>query len=338
MKKGIFHHHSESGFTMTEILIAAGLSALVAGGAAYVFTNVTKQREQAHKSLENMSDEKLAERVIIKDLMRSSPSFNILKSKFFDYIPDGRCVLDCTRTHRMEQKGEFWVLIADSEDMGTPIAFDPPEAYQITTAEDGTVTAVTFDLAKLKTYMNKKNEKTDEKIFGKMWEKQNFLMFYTPVPLRVLPTDPVPRFFGFVAQVDSGASGINLVNPTVHTAEGVEDSAFSMNHPISGAVVNSVDQMLRSVPPVGGTGTLLFVRPVKLVRYKIDEKGTFSRAEIKQMSGAQAPSEFVIARKVKHVEFSRDTIASTVIKYSLKWDKPVSASLPAAAASPSAGP
>lgn len=268
---------NNKGFTLTETIVAVGLLAVVSGATAMIIAESSKSLRALEKDISDATESEIAERVLMRDLKLSEPSFNNIimrddkNSDFFDFVADAVdkvAVENSPRDYTLDIKGKstFTILTVD-EAPGGAIFYDPVMAYivgQEPTDWDKAASLAFVSLNK-NGYLQTQNPA--------YWLPGRILLLDTPIAIRGMnangPNYKVsPRSPSFIGVVPQGTAPLQTIN--VPKLPGL----FNTSHPLfPNKIINSEDVFLRSVPPAGGGAALVRLRAVRMIQYELVSTG-----------------------------------------------------------------
>lgn len=311
------------GFTITELIVGLGLSMLVSIVTMTAMGMFTFQQKRSQAASTEYIDKTIAERVLLLDLRHADPSFNNMKGNiggFFDYFPD----VPATQIQNRERSltlsldkaadpgalNEVFFLVLDIKaGMKPMIIYDPIAAYAVG------ATPADFNVAATLTYMGIDNKRflSDQE---DVWVQNQFYMFDSPARFRPIGADPLavpprsPIFIGL-------ASGGDLI------ANSTMSQRVNMGMPWSASsqAFASADSYLRNLPPIGGGQSVVRLKAVKLLRYYLEPMpgGQAGSRFLRQaLAHTGFSPSFLIADKVKKVEFVRRDVTSREIVFGIE--------------------
>lgn len=308
---------SQKGFTLLETLISVALIGMLLTVLMSVENLVNKEKNKMMSRLDSSIDTLVGERTLYLDFRGLSPSFNLLKVgddrggnlHFFDYyfdVPEGLITPNPKdRQFTLEPgKNIFYILHQDPE-AGALLNFDPVAAYDVG------ATPVNFNEAARLTYISVNKNRWISSQRPHFWQQDKLLLFDTNVYLRRSnPVDmteaPVsPAFLGEVKIQNNQIVGPDLsqyLKTTYRTA----------------------DAFLRDLPSRGGGQPFVKVRSVRLYRYYLqaytDHRvvGSPSRLIRDEYINGKFDRPHMISDRVRVVKFSRESVMSKVVRFSIE--------------------
>lgn len=268
---------NNKGFTITETLIAVGLLAIVSGATAMIIAESTKSLKALEKDISDATESEIAERVLMRDLKLSEPSFNNIimrddkNADFFDFVADAVdkvAVENSPRDYTLSVKGKntFTILVAD-EAPGGAIFYEPVMAYDVGAEpiDWDKAATLTFNSLNKNGYLQTQNPA--------YWNPGRVLLLDTPIAIRGMSSNGPnykvsPRSPSYIGSVPTGNGPLNTIN--IPKASGL----FNTSHPLfPNKIINSEDVFLRSVPPAGGGAALVRLRAVRIIQYELVDIG-----------------------------------------------------------------
>lgn len=312
---------SQRGFTMIEVAIAMGLSAIVLAVVVTSIFNLTKNQNDISTKIAATVDALLGENSIFVDLRNIEPSFNNVIAQddqnlsFFEHYPDvpESMLTNRSRTITLSLTGtkEFYFLQTDLM-AGPMLVYDPALAYIIGPPPSNPSEAASLTFSSI----NKNGAVSSQRPL--FWVEGKTLLMDTPARVRPIVNNQInlltpPRSSIFVGRV----TGQNLIMDTELS------SRLMTTHPSTGAQVADPDTFLRTVPSMGGGSSYVRVRPVRLVRYYLEPQAdsTIKGAAILKKSvysDGQFSAPFVIMDQIKTIQFHRESVTQKVMTFSIE--------------------
>ena len=325
---------SRDGFTVVEIFVGMAITAVILGVTLNTILSANKQSNQSMKDMLSVADQVIADRQLWFDLRTISSSFNSLNvpddngQNFFDYASDSQCTSNCTRSFTLgyDNNAEM-VFIAGEDSVAPPVMYDPVGAYNATPGPN-------FNVAGTLTFMglNYKPAAQPEGTMELLYPPANYpefwapakrlLLLYSPIVMREAPGG-VPNMAkhprGSYVLVNYDLRDDLNAAPALVTLGGRTISS----HPSDASVdIDSVDKFFRTLPPVGGSVGLSFVKPVMALRYQVvaindpdapgGQSGQLRRSVWDANAGTWGSSQ-TISEGLKNVIFCRSSISLPAI-------------------------
>ncbi|WP_374030778.1 prepilin-type cleavage/methylation domain-containing protein [Bdellovibrio bacteriovorus] len=242
-----------------------------------------KTKKEITNEIEDKVDNILAERMILRDLKYSEPSFNNViitddnGRAFFDYVADvtQSSVDNAPRKLTLEagRRNEF-IFIATNEKMGGSMMYAPSNAYQVGTPPGDPFVAATLTFVSL----NKDNivQFSDPQGLGRYWQAGNVLMLDTPTMVRQM-TASGPDY-SKPARSPIFLGTVQSPGPTRLIALNIPGFINTTNPMYPSETIGDEDKFLRDIPPMGGAAPLVRLKVVSIIKYYLqkDTKGNRS--------------------------------------------------------------
>lgn len=302
------------GFSMVEMLIAMGLSAIVIGAANYMIGDNHKYQALIGKKMEQSSDLTLGRAIIYKDLRLSSPTFYFFNTKanfyeFGDY--DESRPSNCMTFSGTEK--EFWFTTLRQACRGLEIKLSAVGDSFWVAAEDnatgsgGTmlspedvIPGASIDKDALHDFLVNSNIMVSGKA------DRNYKV---QASTSILIGDQL-RSYGAIFNADT----LELVYKDV--LYDIPDD-FCKTSKLAGGQINSLEDFLRCLP---GSGVpRVKVTPINLIKYEVakkDGKGPCGKVTYLQRTttrSGRSDAGFGLLDNLSSVRFYRDNTASTSI-------------------------
>jgi type II secretory pathway pseudopilin PulG len=318
----------QSGFSLAEVLVGIGLTAVMGTIMTLAFSDTMKSTKEIKNNLENTTDALLAENSVYVDFKNVDPSFNQMnilddnKLNFYDYypdVPDHMMTGTRKRTVTLQLNGtmEFYFLQTDPVG-GSTLLYDPVLAYNVGPPPKD------FNLAADLTFVSLNKDNVIKKQRALFWNEGRLLMLDTPVRVRPVVNNQVnlliaPRSPIFVGRVS---------NEQLVMDEEIK-KVVNIAHPETGAFITSVDQFLRNLPTMGGGQTFVRIRPVRLVRYYIEQQPKQFENETPRFrlfkavyeNGKYSDKPFMVTDGLKMVRFTRDSVTEKMLRFEIVKQK-----------------
>lgn len=311
---------NQKGFTLAETLVGVSLLAIVGMVAASFFTFSTKTQKEIVNELEDSTDNVIAERMLLRDLKMSEPSFNnILVSDdnglgFFDFDTDRstRSVDEKARKISLSISGktEFTFMITNDK-LGGTLMYTPSLAYKIPYVPADPNTAAPLNFVSL----NQNSEVT--KANSKFWQPGVVLMLDTPALVREMTSfgpnyNRPPRSPVFIGVVQG-------VGETKLAALGIANFINKTNPMYPNETIDSEDAFLRDIPPMGGAAPLVRLKAVGVIKYYLDKDKTTGKVNLWRSlySGNKFQNGVLVASEVEGVVFSRKNPQDSLVSFEI---------------------
>lgn len=332
------HIHNNKGVTITELLIAIGLSSIVGLGVFQVLNDNNSMQKMFSQKMDDQIESNLADKLILRDLRAAGPSMNNLKVtddknlNFYDFEPDRssafyRGQTTASRTVTLKEGGNTFMYFLAFDDLRGKGLF----ADAVTFFEVGPPPANIYQPASL-TYrgLNYNNYLMAKDSAGK---DLNNPLLMNPINLGKLvlvdsssymPTAPLrPAVFigkivqsGALVDVQKIADG---AIPKDKSNKPIWD--YKITTPLNTVVEpTNFTQYMYNLPPVGANGASVRIKPVRLYKYELDcadpANCILKRHDVLHGASAQA---IPLMRGFNCVRFTRNDIATSI--FQVKTDK-----------------
>lgn len=315
------------GFSVTELIVVVGLSAIVLLGSLNVMTFLKVSSNKAQLLSELSISRSIGNRFLWIHFKNSAPSFNFLRGssfaddngrQFYDYIPDypssafsppnNKRVL----TLSPQGRNSFVVMIVNN------IVRDPGKGYSNTLYADpasffdisGSTGALSY--TKLMNYFTLQNPK-----FLASGGVSSLINFFSPIVIR-----------NSAHQNDFPPAVPNSVSMVVR----YEGNAFvkddfggvvNYENALTGTNQANLEQFIRELPPSGGGIPPFMIRSVRLLKYEIVSHDTNLEVpsydlRYSEWSGSDWVRPVVVASKVTKLILTRPDITNVLITAKLE--------------------
>lgn len=319
---------NKQGFTFVEVVMAGAIGVVIIYFGFNYFANQNKDTTRTQTMLENALEGLTFEERIRKDMFEMKYSYNTLLMKddnnkiFFDYLSEGNCETDCSRTLTINGKNgkEIYFIIKDNS-AAVEQLFAPESAYDITGRSD-TNSNLSFNS------LNKDNNLGLKKFTP--WDipkgiTGRLILVYSPIyvyaPTAVLGETP-GRMIQYLGWLNASNLNGKLVREKIVTAQG---NIFPEKDVRYDDDIDSEDKMLRRVPYTSGLGVFVMVAPVKVIRFKvinvIEGGKTIGKLYREELLPSLKYSQMVYATNIEEVKFYRQSISNTSIDIQIKYQK-----------------
>jgi ribosomal protein L25 (general stress protein Ctc) len=321
------------GFTITELLIAMGLTVIVGLGIFQALTNSSQMTKAFSEKMDDRVEAKLGDKLLVRDLRNAGASLNNVYAKddhgnnFFDH--------DVNRSsefyRKQNRKNRVLTLSKDGTKTFHFLAFDTLRgtglfADAVTFFEVGAPPANPYAPASL-TYkgMNYNNYLTATNSEG---EPINNPLLIDPVNLDKLilvdsssymPTEPARPavFIGKITKVKSIYDVLKLGDSSIPKINGTPMWNYNITTPKNTIVKPSnFEEFMYNLPPVGANGASVRIKPVRIFKYELDcvtDKTECILYRHDVLHGASS-QKIPVLRGFNKIVFLRDDIATSVFK------------------------
>lgn len=313
---------NQKGFTLAEMVVGVALMGILGMVAASFFFFTAKTKNEITNEIEEKVDNIIAERMLLKDLKLSEPSFNNLVvvddrgHRFFDFITDitesGLNTGERLLTLEFGRRNEFVFLIT-RERVSESLMYSPAAAYDIG-APSGNPN-VASDLS----FRSLNKDKLVELSKPAFWQIGSILMLDSPAAVRAMTaTGPdysrparSPIFVGVVTTL-----GQSRLTPLSYSIPNFLDTSHPM---YPSETIISEDAFFRDIPPMGGAAPLVRLKSVSVVKYYL-EKDKEGKVNLLRSiyTGQTFPQGQLFAADIKKVQFKRNDAHDALIYYMIE--------------------
>lgn len=360
---------SQRGFTLLEIVMALGLAGLVSVAVFTFYTTFTKSIFQLSDEIEVSQDLESGQRIMLRDLKLMDPSFGVVtveddfSKPFFEVFNDlPEDELDASikvndpkdPTHPFKRqvtlkaggRTEITLLLHDTNAHSfATLNYDPSWAYAMLSKADWSGTPGNVEYRHVNwvkpapnghpamiSSMRPAEYVGGKKVRNGYWNKGQLLMFDMPAvfrsPAQITERNkyaPRPPFFvGRVAGNNTDAA-FNI-DPEVR-------KIVNTTHPITPTYdILSAHDFLWGLPSVAGGMPTVRLRPVKLVKYYVEEmypdEKTKAKPDPKRLGLVRLfrwvytdgkwdknVNHFMIAEKLKALQFRRNSVTTKAVLF-----------------------
>lgn len=315
---------NKKGFTLAEVLVGVALLSIVGMVAAafFVFTNKTKT--EIVNDLEDKTDTIIAERILLRDLKYSEPSFNNVAITddagrvFFDYDAERsqKAIDSLPRkiTLTADNKKEFTFMIVNDK-LGATMMYTPRLAYKIPYVPKDPNVAAPLNFVSL----NQGNTVTQAN--SRFWQPGVVLMLDTPAMVREM-TAFGPNY-SRPARSPIFVGSVQAVGETKLAALSIPGLLNRSNPMYPNETIDSEDSFLRDIPPMGGAAPLVRLKAVGVIKYYISQDPVTKKVNLLRslFDGRTFPAGQLIASDVQRVEFSRKDPHDSLVYFNIVRSK-----------------
>lgn len=308
---------NQKGFTLIEVMIAAGLLGALALMSSSIMT-ITMNTQQKIKAASLLATETLlAEGAIYADLRNLDSSFGQITMldkdhlNFFDDfadVPEAYLKSAASRTVVLNDETDEFVFIQLDATAGPTLVYDPVMAYKVGDAPDSVTTAATLDFISL----NQNNIIFDQR--PHFWKNGQYLFLDTSTKLRPVTAGA----YNFLSAPRS-ISFLGVVRDQQFLPVAELNQYLNQKDPLTGKTINSADEFFRNLSSSGGAPPFVRIRAIKFVRYyleKMNGKSTFKLMK-STTSTAGSSRPFMLIDNVETVEFKRPLVNQKIIQFKI---------------------
>ena len=330
MKKNLKKQiHNQKGMTITEIIIALGITSILAVIGMQVMQNVMTANKSINTKLDQQIDLHLGDRVLLQDIRVAVPSMNFIRlrddngNSFFDYDIDRSSAFYTSqrlksRTFTLSKNGkkEFYFVSTD-ESRGESLFADAVTFFNSGGSPVNAFSPTTLTYAGV----NKSGYLTTNG--PKMLQDGKLLMVDSSSLMSTLPIKPT----SFLGVMKTSGDVVDLIRATPPDIKG----AYVFNYNIKmqdGSIDAPINfkTFMYFLPPVGSSGGSVRIKPVNLYKYQLDcsQPDVYKDCVLNRISmtlsagAAQEGIKIPVIAGFDRIIFSRDDLSSTVIKIDLE--------------------
>ena len=325
---------NSKGLTITELMIAIGLSSIVGVAVFEVLKDSTNMQKKISEKLDLQIETALGDQIIVRDLRNSGSSLNNLTVKddnnlnFYDFEPDRsstfyRSQNNKERTFTLKKGGKtyFYVLAFDNL-RGKGLFADAVTFFQVGSppANPNQPASLTYRGLNYNNYLTAKDSENNDINNPALITTANLNKLVLVDSSSYMPVTPLRPAVFIGKIVKSGAMyDIEKISATAipKNAQNVAIWNYDIRTPVNTTIVPAnFEQFMYNLPPVGANGASVRIKPIRLFKYELDcvtdpKECTLSRRDILHGSSAQ---KIPILRGFEQVSFYREDIATTVFK------------------------
>lgn len=311
---------NQKGFTLAEMIVGVALMGIMGMVAASFFIFTTKVKNDITNEIEDKVDNIIAERMLLKDLKNSEPSFNNvvlpddLGYNFFDLV------IDVSDTAGDDKKREVTldinrrkeiIFMTANERIGA-VMYAPYLAFEVGPAPKDPNAAASLDFRSLNF-----NDVVTRATFpaGALWQPGIVLMMDSLGAVREMkasgPDYSKPaRALSFVGVVQQlGASQLRPLDIPIF---------LNRTNPLyPNETISSEKDFLMNVPPLGGAAPLVRLKSVVIVKYYVDRDKNGDKINLYRSTydGTKFSAGQLFASDITNVVFRRESARDALIYY-----------------------
>lgn len=325
------------GFSLPELMISLAFMGIVASVSYTTFQLLDESTKDEVNEIQYLIEKLGAERIIHQDIALATNSFNQLNLKdgngrlFYDFIQYPYCKSNCKRELTLnlssnEIRSSYFYILTINTKKGLKFSVNPKGMFY--QDADGQVD--------INQYLGINPATENSPDIGcdleadppaqSLWCKSEMVALYTNVNFssKLNPNSPARPFFIW-GVVDN--SQVDII-PLFPKDENGEDILRKENPLIPTHSINSPQDFLQSLSVTPGQSFSLYLEGVDLVRYHIERKNIDSSKTFLIRSVARftpdtnemtfESKKHVLAYDIESLTFTRDTISSPSIGFSIK--------------------
>jgi prepilin-type N-terminal cleavage/methylation domain-containing protein len=327
---------NQKGFSLIEILVVVGLSAVVVMGNSLFMSDFMQKMEKYSQESSEESDLAVLNTMALNILKKSSLSFNRIqlnddnKANFFDFYPDMpmSSFSSETRIFTMNSTTKNFYIISSDEARFLSTVFDPVHAYTVdappsNVLDDGGATY--RGLNSVPDFTNdtggKSTLKMMSQIFGARWDAGKVFVVTCPTYLRPVSGSTATVSLGTAPRMPSFVGKV-LGDDLSLLASSEAGVSINNTHPVTSATYTSLDNFFRTLPTVGGAAPFVKIEPALVNRFELRTnqayKSGYYDLYLKSWTSDGYKDEIQVALKVKTVTFKRKSITLPIISMEIQ--------------------
>lgn len=334
---------NSKGMTITELMVAMGLTSIVGVSMFQVLTRTTDMQKKISEKLDLQIETALGDQIIVRDLRNSGSSLNNLVVKddnnlnFFDFDPDRsspfyRAQSKKSRTFTLKKGGKtfFYVMTFDTL-RGKGLFADAVTFFQVgpAPANPHQPASLTYRGINYNNYLTAKDANNQDMNNPLLISTANLNKLVLVDSSSYMPVSPLKPAVFIGKVVKSGSIyDIEKIAATAipKTAQNTPLWNYDIRTPVNTTIVpNNFEQFMYNLPPVGANGASVRIKPIRLFRYELDcttdpKECVLSRKDVLHGVSSQ---KLPILRGFEKITFYREDIATSVFKVTV--DKVASA-------------
>lgn len=337
MKK-LFNLRNNKGFTITELMIAVGLSSIVGVGIFQVLTSTGQMQKIFSEKMDERIEANLADKLLLRDLRAAGPSLNNIYFKddnglnFFDYDIDRssafyRSQSNRKRTYTLQQNGPktFMYFMAFDDLRGKGLFADAVTFFQVgapppSPNEPATLTYKGINYNNYLTAKDSEGNYLNNPALIEDRHAEKLVLVDSSSFMPVSPQKPAV----FIGKIVKSGSIYDIAKiPTGSIPKSKENTqlwGYTIKTPTGGYIEPAnFENFMYNLPPVGANGASVRIKPVRIFKYELDCTDTANcilyRSDVLHGTSSQ---RLPVLRGFNKIVFYRDDMATSVFKVSME--------------------
>lgn len=326
------------GFTITELMVAIGLSSIVGIGIFQVLTNTSKMQKVFSEKMDERVEANLADKLILRDLRNAGPSLNNIIFKddnglnFFDFDIDRSSAFYRSQTNKKrfytlkQNTPRTFIYFMSFDDLrGKGLFADAVTFFQVGAppANPNQPATLTYKGINYNNYLTAKDSDGNYLNNPALIETRHANKLVMVDSSSFMPVSPLKAavFIGKLAQAGSIYDIQKIPAGTIpKSLEGTNLWNYQIKTP-NGNIVDPInfEQFMYNLPPVGANGASVRIKPVRIFKYELDCTDTLNcilfRSDILHGGTTQ---RIPVLSGFNKVTFYREDIATSVFKVSME--------------------
>lgn len=323
--------------TITELLIAVGLSSIVGLAIFQVLTNTGKMQKIFSDKMDERVEANLADKLILRDLRASGPSLNNIYFKddnnnnFFDYDADRSSTFyrsqgTVSRTFTLEKSGKTFMYFMAFDDLrGKGLFADAVTFFEVGAPppDPNQPASLMYKGINHNNYLLAKDSSGNYMNNPLLIDPVNLNKLVLVDSSAMMPVSPIKPavFIGKLTQVGSTYDIQKIATVTIpKSKQGTQIWNYTIRTPTNINIEPAnFEQYMYNLPPVGANGASVRIKPVRLYKYELDcvtDKNNCVLYRSDVLHGASA-QKIPVLKGFNRIVFSRSDIATSVFKVSM---------------------
>lgn len=339
MKK-LKYFHNHKGITITELLIAMGLSSLVGLGVFQVMNSNDSMQKMFSQKMDDRIEANLADKLIMQDLRATGPSLNNIKFpddnklNFYDFDPDRSTVFYRTqktvsRTVTLREGGTTTMYFLAFDDLrGKGLFADAVTFFQVgaSPANMNQPASLTYRGINYNNYLMAQDSSGNYLNNPLLINTENLNKLVLVDSSSYMPTTPAKPAV-FIGRIIKSGSIYDVQKIPLTSIPKYPSSIPIWDYKITTPIKSIVDpanftEYMYNLPPVGANGASVRIKPVRLYRYSLECTTSAGcvlyRYDVLNGSSTQ---KIALMRGFECIRFTRSDIATSVFQVEMKKEK-----------------
>lgn len=339
--KTLRHIKNNRGVTITELMIAVGLSSIVGLGIFQVLTDNKQMQKVFSEKMDERIEANLADKLVLRDLRAAGPSLNNIKYKddknlnFFDYEPDrsstfyrSQSVVSRTMTLELGKANNFMYFLAFDDLRGKGLFADAVTFFEVGAppANPNQPASLTYRGINYNNYLTAKDSSGSYMNNPLLIDPMNLNKLILVDSSAFMPVTPLRPavFIGRLVKTGSIYDIQRIPFASIpKSKQGTNIWDYLIRTPVNTIVDPSTfEQYMYNLPPVGANGASVRVKPVRIYKYELDCTDKLNcilyRSDVLHGASTQ---KVPVLRGFNRITFSRADIATSVFRVSMEKRK-----------------
>lgn len=329
---------NNKGVTITELMIAVGLSSIVGLGIFQVLTDNGKMQKMFSEKMDERIEANLADKLILRDLRAAGPSLNNISFRddsnlnFFDFEPDrsstfyrSQSTVSRTITLKYGAKNSFVYFLAFDDLRGKGLFADAVTFFQVGSPppDPNQPASLTYRGINYNNYLTAKDSSGNYLNNPLLIDSVNLNKLVLVDSSAFMPVAPIKPAVFIGKLVNTGALYDVQKIPTTDIPKDKDNKTAIWNYIIRTPTNINIDptnfeQYMYNLPPVGANGASVRIKPVRIYKYALEctsrEDCILYRYDVLHGTSKQ---KLPVLRGFNKIIFSRADIATSVFRVSM---------------------